>query len=163
MAFRPDEILKVLEQHRVRYVLIGGLAASLHGAGTVTLDVDIVPDSSPSNLTRLSAALDELGARIRVNGIEGGLAFRHDAGSLRSMDVINLVTDHGDLDVAFHPSGIPAFSEWDSRAEEAEALGVHFRLASLADVIRSKEAAGRPKDRITLPVLRQLLSRQKRG
>ena len=40
-------------------------------------------------------------------------------------------------------------------------LGVHFRLASLADVIRSKEAAGRPKDQIALPILRELLKRQR--
>jgi hypothetical protein len=161
MAFRPDEILKVLEHHRVRYVVIGGLAAALYGSGTVTFDVDIVPDSTPANLTRLSSALDELDARIRVDGIEGGLPFDHDALSLGSMAIINLVSNHGDFDVTFHPSGISSFSEWDEHARDTEALGVHFRLASLADVIRSKEAAGRPKDQIAVPVLRELLKRQR--
>ena len=70
------------------------------------------------------------------------------------------MTKHGDLDVTFHPSGISSFSEWDVHAEKAEALGAHFRLASLADVIRSKEAAGRPKDQNALPILRELLKRQ---
>jgi len=163
VAFRPDEILKVLEHHRVRYIVIGGLAAALYGSGTVTFDVDIVPDSAPENLNRLSSALDELDARIRVDGIEGGLPFEHDARSLGSMDMINLVTSHGDFDVAFHPSGISSFSEWDHNAGETEALGVHFRLASLADVIRSKEAAGRPKDLIVVPILRELLKRQQDG
>jgi hypothetical protein len=160
VAFRPDEILKVLEHHRVRYVVIGGLAAALYGSGTVTFDVDIVPDSAPDNLTRLSSALDELEARIRVDGIEGGLPFDHDARSLGPMEVINLVTNHGDFDVTFHPSGVSSFSEWDDHAGDTEALGVHFRLASLADVIRSKEAAGRPKDQIAVPILRELLKRQ---
>jgi hypothetical protein len=160
VTFRPDEILRVLEDHGVRYVVIGGLAAALYGSGTVTFDVDVVPDTAPENLTRLSAALDELDARIRVNGIEGGLPFDRDAGSLGSMEVVNLVTKHGDLDVTFHPSGISSFSEWDVHAEKAEALGAHFRLASLADVIRSKEAAGRPKDQNALPILRELLKRQ---
>jgi hypothetical protein len=163
VSFRPDEILRILEDHGVRYVVIGGLAAALYGSGTVTFDVDIVPDSAPENLTRLSAALDELGARIRVEGIEGGLPFDHDARSLGSMEVMNLVTNHGDFDVTFHPSGVSSFSEWDERAEEAEALGVHFRLASLADVIRSKEAAGRPKDQIAVPILRELLRRQQKN
>jgi hypothetical protein len=163
VAFRPDEILKVLEHHRVRYVVIGGLAAALYGSPTVTFDVDIVPDSTPDNLTRLSSALDELDARIRVDGIEGGLPFDHDARSLGSMEVINLVTNHGDFDVTFHPSGVSSFSEWDDRAGEIEALGVHFRLASLADVIRSKEAAGRPKDQVAVPILRELLKRQRDG
>jgi hypothetical protein len=163
VAFRPDEILKVLEHHRVRYVVIGGLAATLYGFGTVTFDVDIVPDSTPENLARLSSALEELEARIRVDGIEGGLPFDHDARTLGSTKMIDLVTSHGDLNVTFHPSGVSSFSEWDSHAGDTEALGVHFRLASLADVIRSKEAAGRPKDQIAVPILRELLKRQRNG
>ena len=161
MAFRPDEILKVLEHHQVQYVVIGGLAAALYGSATVTFDIDIVPDSTPENLTRLSSALDDLDARIRVDGIKGGLPFEHDARSLGSMEMINLVTNHGDFDVTFHPSGVSSFSEWDDHAGDTEALGVHFRLASLADVIRSKEAAGRPKDQIAVPILRELLKRQR--
>ena len=76
------------------------------------------------------------------------------------MEVINLVTNHGDFDVTFHPSGVSSFSEWDDHTGDTEALGVPFRLASLADVIRSKEAAGRPKDQIAVPILRELLRRQ---
>jgi hypothetical protein len=163
VAFRPDEILKVLEHHRVQYVVIGDLAAALYGSGAVTFDVDIVPDSTPENLARPSSALDELDARIRVDGIEGGLSFDPGARCLGSMEVINLVTNHGDFDVRFHPSGVSSFSDWDDRAKDTEALGVHFRLASLADVIRSKEAAWRPKDQIAVPILRELLKRQRDG
>jgi hypothetical protein len=163
VAFRPDEILKVLEHHRVRYVVIGGLAAALYGSGTVTFDIDIVPDSTPENLTCLASALDELDARIRVDGIDGGLPFAYDARTLGSMEMINLVTRHGDFDITFHPSGVSSFSEWDAHAKDTEALGVHFRLASLADVIRSKETAGRTKDLIAVPILRELLKRQRDG
>jgi hypothetical protein len=160
LTFRPDEILKVLERYGVQFVVIGGLAAALHGAGTVTFDVDVVPDPSADNLERLSAALDELNARVRVDGIEGGLAFDHDPQSLGMMTVLNLVTIHGDFDIAFHPSGIPSYSDWSEHATGVEALGVHFQLGSLADVIQSKEAADRPKDQAALPVLRELLRRQ---
>ncbi len=82
--------------------------------------------------------------------------------SLGSMEAINLVTNHGDFDVTLHPSGVSTFSEWDRQAEDTEALGVHFWLASLADIIQSKDVAGRPKDRIALPIRRELLSCQKR-
>lgn len=160
MSFRPDAILGVLERHEVRSVVIGGLAATLHGAANVTFDVDVVPDSSAGNLRRLSDALEELEARVRVDGIEGGLPFHHDARTLHSMNVLNLVTKHGDLDLTFHPTGLPTFEEWDRSASEREALGVRFRLASLEDVIRAKEASDRQKDRATLPLLRVLLERQ---
>jgi hypothetical protein len=160
LTFRPEEILSTLERHGVAYVVIGGLAATLHGASTVTFDVDIVPDPSPDNLERLSAALDELNARVRVEGIEGGLAFDHDSKSFGKMNMLSLVTTHGDFDIAFHPSGIPSYSQWSGNANRIEALGVHFQLGSLADVVQSKEAADRPKDRVALPVLRELLNRQ---
>ncbi len=163
MTFRPDRILEVLERHAVGHVVIGGLAATLHGAGTVTFDVDVVPDLTAANLVRVSSALDELDARIRVEGITGGLPFRHDAESLGTMNVLNLVTRFGDFDITFRPAGIPSFAEWDAHAEDREALGIRFRLAALEDIIRSKEAANRDKDRANLPVLRALLERQRGG
>ena len=80
--FRPHEILAVLDAHDVRYVLIGGLAAVLHGAPHVTTDVDVVPEEAKRNLERLSAALEELGARIRVTGEPDGVPFDHSGESL---------------------------------------------------------------------------------
>jgi hypothetical protein len=61
--FDPAAILRILEAHDVRYVLIGGLAASLHGSPHVTTDVDISPSADRDNLVRLAAALGELDAR----------------------------------------------------------------------------------------------------
>jgi hypothetical protein len=157
--FRPDEILRILQEHRVRFVLIGGLAATLHGAVHPTFDVDITPEPSRANLKQLSAALRALEARVRVEGIAGGLPFEHDAASLARITVLNLVTRAGDLDIALHPSGIARFEEWNANATDLVVLGVTVRLAALDDIIRSKEAAGRDKDRITLPLLRALRDR----
>jgi len=64
--FAPDEILRVLEQHGVRFVLIGGLAAYLQGSPIPTEDVDVVPEGSRDNYARLSAALTELDAKVRA-------------------------------------------------------------------------------------------------
>lgn len=62
-TFQAEKILAVLNEHGVRYVLIGGLAASLHGSVTPTFDVDITPEMTRDNLVRLSAALVPEGSR----------------------------------------------------------------------------------------------------
>jgi hypothetical protein len=155
--FRPEDILRTLDRHGVRYVLIGGLAATIHGSAHVTTDVDITPDLGRRNLERLSAALKEMGAKIRVAGEPGGLPFDHDAGSLARMAVLNMTTRFGDLDVCTIPAGTGGYKDLARDAMELDILGVRTLVASLADVVRSKEATGRPKDQLTLPTLRRLL------
>lgn len=160
--FRPDRILAALDEFGVRYVLIGGLAATLHGSAHPTFDVDITPELVPENLARLSEALRALEARIRVDEHPGGFPFVHDADSLAGAAVLNLVTNAGDLDLTMHPAGLPDYADWAADAVRIEVLGVPVTVAALASVIASKEAAGRPKDALTLPMLRELLERQRR-
>jgi len=155
--FIPQNILAVLDRRGVRYVLIGGLAAILHGAPHVTTDVDVVPQESRDNLDRLSAALKELHARIRVAGEEAGVPFDHSAKSLGRVRIWNLVTDQGNLDITFVPSGTSGYDDLARDAEEMTVRGISVPVASLADVIRSKEAAGRERDRAVLPTLRRVL------
>jgi hypothetical protein len=154
--FRPELLLDVLARHGVRSVLIGGFAAVIHGSPYVTTDVDVVPAPDPGNLERLSAALDELHARVWTASEPAGVAFDHDGPALGEVDVWNLVTDHGRLDVTFVPSGTAGYSDVRRDAVHLTILGVEVDVASLADVIRSKEAAGRDKDRLVLPVLRRI-------
>ena len=148
----------MLAEHGVDYVMIGGLAAALHGSDMVTTDLDITPASGEDNLERLSAALRSLRARIRSDG----LVFSHDGSSLANADVWNLVTDFGDLDVCFVPSGTQGFIDLRRRAVVIDVLGTTTHVASLPDIIRSKAAAGRPKDQIAVPVLRRLLAEVER-
>jgi hypothetical protein len=154
--FRPERILRVLAAHQVDYIMIGGLAAAVHGSDLVTGDLDITPAVGDANLARLSRALDELGARIRTADAADGLAFAHDAQSLARGAVWNLVTDAGDLDLAMMPSGTWGYDDLKRDAIAIEILGIPTRVAALADIIRSKEAAGREKDRAALPMLRRL-------
>jgi hypothetical protein len=160
--FQPQEILRVLDEHRVRYVLIGGLAAVLHGAAHVTTDVDVVPEDARANLDRLSAALKELHARIRVSGEPDGVPFDHSAESLSRVRVWNLQTSKGDLDITFEPSGTRGYDDLRRDVMKMQVRGIDVPVASLADVVRSKEAAGRARDRAVLPALRELLARQRR-
>lgn len=156
--FRPLEAMRVLVEHGVDFVVIGGYAAVLHGSPTYTNDADVCPDRAPENLERLAAALRDLDARIRTESEPEGLPFAVDAVFLERMETtVNLVTEHGDLDISYRPSGFPGgYSELAPHAVEYEIRDFTVKVASLADVIASKEAAGRPKDLAVLPVLKAL-------
>jgi hypothetical protein len=156
----PEGILAVLAEHGVHYVLIGGFAAVIHGSPYVTIDVDVVPELTEQNLPRLSDALRAMHARVWTAGEPEGIAFDHDGRSLAESSVWNLITDHGRLDITFVPSGTQGYDDLSRDAVHLTILGVETDVASLADVIRSKEAAGREKDRLILPVLRRILDEQ---
>ena len=161
--FRPEEILRALSERGVRYVLVGGFAAVIHGSPYVTIDVDVVPEAGRENLVRLSDALRALGARVWTESEPEGLAFGHNADSLAGSRMWNLVTDHGRLDVTFEPTGTRGYDDLARDAVHLTILGVEVDVASLADVIRTKEAAGRERDRLVLPVLRRIVEEQSRG
>lgn len=161
MSFQADAILAVLQRHGVAFVLIGGFAANVHGSPLLTSDVDITPETASDNLARLSSALTELDARIRAEGTEP-LPFAHDADALAAAGTWNLTTKYGDLDISMVPSGTRGYDDLRRDAVEVTIKGVPVLLASLADIVRSKDAAGRDKDRRALPVLRELLARETR-
>ena len=139
-------------------MVIGAWAAIAHGAPIgATRDIDLTPATSDANLTRLSAALRVLGARIRTESVPDGLAFDHDGASLARAGVWNLVCRHGELDLSFTPSGTGGYDDLLVNAQLVRVGGVEVRIAGLADIIRSKEAAGRPKDIRRLPALYQHL------
>ncbi len=154
--FRPEQILAVLAEHGVDYVLIGGLAAAIHGSDMVTTDLDITPERSRANLSRLTDALRALHAGIRSDAVPDKLPFSHDAVSLSKADRWNLTTDFGDLDIAFIPAGTKGYPDLRRRAIVITIMGTTTTVASLADIIRSEEAADRPKDRMAVPALRRL-------
>lgn len=106
-----------------------------------------------------------MGARIRTSEVPAGLPFACDAAFLAHIEMLNLVTVFGDLDLSFQPSGTGGFVDLIERAQSMHVKDWDIQVAALEDVIRSKEAAARPKDQRSLPVLRQLLEeiRERRG
>jgi hypothetical protein len=148
----------------VRYVVIGAFAAIAHQAPIEpTRDIDLTPEATPENLRRLSKALKELGAHIRTDAAEHGLPFDHDGASLGRAAIWNLVCRLGEFDISFRPAGFETgYPELASRAHRMRVEGVEVEIADLADVIRSKEAAGRPKDIRVLPALYRHLAQQQR-
>lgn len=148
-------IVAVFNRHQVRYVIIGAFAAIAQQAPIpATRDIDFTPEASHENLARLSSALKELGARIRAEGVPGGLPFGHDAASLASAEMWNLICPAGEFDIAFRPSGFDGgYAALAPNAHRLRVGEVDVIVADLADVIRSKESAGRPKDIRVLPML----------
>lgn len=157
----PERLVVTLAHHQVRYVLIGALAARLHGFPRLTASADITPAMDPENLVRLAAALVDLEARVFVENIPEGLAFDCSAATLSRGEIWNLVTSAGRVDVAFRPAGTGGYADLAAGAVQFEVYGRELLAASLEDIIRSKEAAGRPKDRSDVLLLRAILQRSR--
>ncbi|HYL71326.1 MAG TPA: hypothetical protein VEY89_08510 [Candidatus Dormibacteraeota bacterium] len=155
IALDATAIVRALNQSGVAYVVIGAFAALAQQAPIApTRDIDITPDRTRENCERLSNALTALGARVRTQSVPRGLAFNHDGASLLAVDVWNLICRHGEFDISFHPAAFSAgFRDLVPRARRVRVGDVEVLVADLADVIRSKEAAGRPKDVAALPAL----------
>ncbi len=160
-------ILAALEQNSVEYIVIGGFAAELHRVAIPpTRDIDITPAPTVDNLERLAGALRDLNARFRVldgppEGVEipGGIT----AAWLGDMVTVTLWTDAGALNVALRPDGTAGYDDLRESVTFVNHEGYQVPVANLADVIRSKEAAGREKDLLVLPALRAHLRRQAGG
>ncbi len=160
--FDPFGILQLLVDHRVRFVIIGGFGAGLHGSPALTGDLDICYDRRADNLDHLGAVTAALHATLRVADQEEGVAFPLDAQALRLGDSFTLWTDLGPLDILATPSGTAGFDDLAQGAQEFDVgEGLVVRVASIDDIIRMKRASGREKDAAhiaALQVVQQLES-----
>ncbi|MGD9854221.1 MAG: nucleotidyltransferase [Planctomycetaceae bacterium] len=158
MELRPanfPEILRLLRNAGVDFVLIGGGAALAHGSAYVTYDVDVVYRRSPENLECLVAALKPHNPYLR--GAPPGLPFRWDAETIGHGLNFTLTTDLGDLDLLGYVTGGGTYEDLVDRSIEIEAFGVHFLCVDLPKLIDLKRAAGRSKDLAILAELYSLL------
>jgi hypothetical protein len=150
--FDPLGALRALDRHGVRFVVIGGLGARLHGSPTVTNDTDVCYDRSPGNLERLADALVELKARLR--GVDDEVPFLLDAATIAGGDHFTFSTTAGNLDCLGTPAGVDGFTGLAGRAQPYDVEGLRVLVASIDDLVRMKRAVGRPKDLIEIDVLR---------
>jgi hypothetical protein len=147
-------LLATLRRHRVRFIVVGGVAAVIEGAPVTTFDLDVVHDRTPANVRRLVAALRALGATYRTRP------------ELRRMPTVAeltgsghhlLVTRHGPLDVLGAIGRDRDFGRLKPRTKRRK-LGAFFvAVLDLATQIAVKEELGFEKDRLMLPVLRETL------
>jgi len=151
-----ESMLRGLNDAKIEFVVIGGLAAVVHGAPFVTNDLDVCYRNSAENIDRLARRLREWSAYPR--GWEPGLPFELDSRTFRTMPLLTLQTSEGNLDLLDRVVGLDGYEMAYEHSVEIEALGVSFRALALGALIRAKEATGRAKDLGQLPTLRALLA-----
>ena len=149
-----------LSDRKISYVVIGGVAAAVHGSSRVTNDLDVCYDAGdPRNVERLASLLAKWQAYPR--GVERGLPFIMDERTLRGAPVMTLTTTEGDLDVMDRVAGVGDYDAVRKHSQRISALGVSFRVLDLPFLIKAKRAAGRPRDFDALPELQALLELQR--
>jgi hypothetical protein len=158
--FDPLAALRVLTEEGVRFLVIGGVGARLHGSPSVTNDTDICYERSDENLARLSAALERVSARLR--GVDDDVPFRPDAATLAAGDHFTFATSVGNLDCLGTPAGTEGFDRLARNADTFEVAGLQVLVASIEDLIAMKRAAGRPKDLIEVELLDAIRTQTRR-
>jgi predicted nucleotidyltransferase len=153
MATQFDRILPLMVQHGIDFILIGGVAANVHGSGRATYDVDLVYRRNSDNIRRIVGAFASLQPYLR--GAPPGLPFRFDETTIASGLNFTLVTTLGDVDLLGEVVGGGIYEQLLPFTIGIEVFGVKCRCVTLERLIQLKRAAGRPKD---LEVIAELLT-----
>ncbi len=146
-----NKIAGELAEHHLDVVMVGNAAAALHGAPVTTLDIDFMFRKTPVNLKKLKAIAQSLGAVILKPYYPVS-------------DLFRVVNDEQGLQLDFMTRlhGIRSFEGLRSRSTTVQ-FGEHeLKIACLADIIKSKRAAGRPRDMAVLEILEKTLDEQEK-
>ena len=156
-----EVLLAAFRNERVSFVIIGGIAATLHGSARLTNDLDIVYERSSENIERLATALAPFQPYLR--GAPAGLPFRFDAATIVRGLNFTLTTAAGDIDVLGDVSGVGTFDAVKRESVEVQLFGSTYDIINLDALIRAKRAAGRAKDLEVIAELEALREERKRG
>ena len=153
-------LLRTLDRHRVDYLVVGGMAAVLHGAPITTFDLDLVHSRREDNVARLLGARKELDACYRI---QPERRLRPSASHLASAGHQLLTTRFGPLDLL---GEIGAGYTYENLLPGSVAVqvgeGLSVRVLNLETLITIKEQLGEDKDRAVIPVLRRTLEEKRR-
>ena len=152
-------LLEALEIGGVEFIVVGGVAAVLHGAPTATFDLDVVHRRTPENVARLLAVLEKLDATIREPGNRG---LRPDEHLLLHGTQPLLSTSLGPLDALCVLGDGRGYDELVAHTAVIFHDGRSMRVLDLDTLIEVKAAANRPKDRLMLPMLLSLRDQLKK-
>jgi hypothetical protein len=155
MSAEFDKLLPILVDGGIDFILIGGVAAIIHGSGRITYDVDVVYARTGDNIKRLANTIKPFAPYLR--GAPPGLPFVWDERTIRNGLNFTLTTQLGDLDVLGEVVGGGSYSDLLPHCVEIEAFGVTVKCVDLPTLIQLKRAAGRPKDLESLAELEALL------
>jgi predicted nucleotidyltransferase len=154
-------LLKLLAQHQIEFILIGGVAAGAHGSARSTLDLDVVYRRTPENIERLGSCLKPHKPYLR--GAPPGLPFRFDAETITRGLNFTLTTDLGALDLLGEVTGGGGYEALLPHCVEMQLFGVSVRTLGLKRLIEVKRAAGRPRDLDAVAELEALLEERRRS
>jgi hypothetical protein len=153
------ELFGLLAARRVEYVVIGGVAAQVHGRRRTTKDLDIMPAPDAGNLERLARALEELDAHPGANPAAPTPA----ADQLGLAPIVPpLTTRHGALHIFNDVPGAAPYAVLRARALVTDLAGIAVAIVSVDDLIRMKRAAGRPGDLEDITALTAVERRERR-
>ncbi len=159
MKFQPEKILDGLRDEGVTFVVIGGIAGTLHGSPYPTSDVDVCAATDNANLERLARALNALEAKEWDPRKDLEVAVDWSPETLEVDKTWILRTPFGHLDVLFQPAGTQGYPDLARQKVRYEIGGKGLDVVHIEDLIRMKEAAGRERDLEHLPTLRKLAER----
>jgi predicted nucleotidyltransferase len=137
-------ILSTLVARDIRFVLVGGVAATIHGSARFTNDIDICYDTAPDNVDRLVVLLTKWQAYLR--GVEPGLPFVLDRRTFLTTPLLTLTSTVGAIDLLAYVSGVGAYADASKSSETVRIGATEFRVLTLEALIASKKAARRKKD-----------------
>ena len=144
----PGAIVRVLNKHGVRYVVIGGIAAEIHDLPVpATVDIDVTPARDHENLERLARAFDELEASLYTAEEAGTWFPRIPVERWSQYDTLHLMTKAGPIDIVFVPDGAP--SGYADLADDAVSAKLDHQPVMVITVAKweaLKQATGRAKD-----------------
>ena len=144
-AFDPAGIVRVLNQHGVRFVVIGGIAAQAHDLGLpATIDIDVTPARDRRNLARLAAAFDELEAGLNTADMGGTWLPRLPVANWAQYDTLHLITRYGLLDIVFAPDGAKHGYCGPRRRRRAACVGRRARIGHHRRSVASAQSGGGP-------------------
>jgi hypothetical protein len=150
--------LRLLGEHKVDCVIVGGVAAAIHGSSLLTNDLDLCYARDGANLMRMAEALQSVQARLR--NAPAGLPFILDAETLKRGLNFTFATDIGDLDLLGEIRGVGDYEAVVAGSVTVELFGYPFAVMGIGKLILAKRAAGRPKDLLALPELEAIQEAQ---
>jgi predicted nucleotidyltransferase len=154
------DVARLLNEHHVEYILVGGWAAALHGSARSTTDIDFVYRRSPANCRRLAASLSSFHPSLR--GAPKGLPFRFDEATILAGLNFTLTTDLGHLDFFGEIAGGGNYEALLPYSTEVRRGDLAIRCVTLERLIQLKRAAGRPKDFEAIAELQAILDEIRR-
>ena len=154
-------ILKILNEHNVKYIVIGGTAAIAQGSAHLTFDLDICYARDKENLENLVKAITLFHPYMR--GAPKELPFVFDVRTLELGLNFTFSTDVGDIDLLGEVKGVGDYNEVIKYSEKLEIYDMYCQVLTLEGLIKSKKVLNRPKDIAVLKELEALLEIKKQN